>query len=144
MDFPRQTQGIFNDIGDTGHRAHLRQRQINAVCVIEGSAGKSVLCRGRPTDMTVCCCVWPMRLSSLLAMTLVRWLCGLSGHEGADYALSVDFSVGGLRAWPIDRCSNKEAGKRQRKTASLCEREHCPFNSAHHNTSRNKKKTYDS
>ena len=73
MDFPRQTQGIFNDLGDTGHRAHLRQ--INAVCVIEGSAGKSVLCRGRPTDMTVLLRMAYGDCPSLLAMTLMRWLC---------------------------------------------------------------------
>ena len=35
-------------------------------------------------------------------MTHVRWLHGQSGRESTDYALSVDFCVGGLTAWPID------------------------------------------
>ena len=29
--------------------------------------------------------------------------------------------VGGLRAWPIDRCLNKDAGENERKTPTLCE-----------------------
>ena len=30
------------------------------------------------------------------------------------------FFVGGLQAWPIDLCSNKDAGKRERETPTLC------------------------
>ena len=50
----------------------------------------------------------------------MRWLHGQSGRKSTDYALRVVLCVGGLRAWPIDRCSNKDAGKRERETLTLC------------------------
>ena len=31
-------------------------------------------------------------------------------------------NVGGLRAWPIDTCSNKDAGRSERKTPTPCVR----------------------
>ena len=46
-----------------------------------------------------------------LAMTHMRWLHGQSGHESTDSTLSVVLCVGGLQAWPINGCSNKDAGK---------------------------------
>ena len=49
-----------------------------------------------------CSCARPWRQPSLLA----------TAHR-------VRFSVDGLRAWPIDDCSNKDAGKRDRETPTL-------------------------
>ena len=56
-----------------------------------------------------------------LAMTHMRWLRGQGGHESAGRTLSVVPYVGGLRAWPIDKCSNKDAGKGERETPNPCE-----------------------
>ena len=58
-----------------------------------------------------------------LAVTHMRWLHGQSGHESTDYARSVVQSVGGLRAWPIETCSNKDVGKSEKKTPTPCGRE---------------------
>ena len=55
-----------------------------------------------------------------LAMTHMRWLHGQRGHESTDNTQSVVQCVGGLRAWPIDRCSDKDAGKHERQTPIPC------------------------
>ena len=55
-----------------------------------------------------------------LAMTHVRWLYGQGGHESTDYTRSVVQCVGGLRAWPIETCSNKDAGKGESRTPTPC------------------------
>ena len=57
-----------------------------------------------------------------LAMTHMRWLHGQSGHESTGYTRSVVQCVGGLRAWPIDSCSNKDVGRSERKTPTPCVR----------------------
>ena len=54
-----------------------------------------------------------------LAKTHMRWLHGRSGHESTGYTRSVVQCVGGLRAWPINMCSNKDAGKSQSETRPL-------------------------
>ena len=51
-----------------------------------------------------------------LAMTHMRWSQRQSGREGTGCTLSVVPYVGGLQAWPIDKCSNKDAGGSERKT----------------------------
>ena len=56
-----------------------------------------------------------------LAMTHMRWLHGQSGHESTGYTRSVVQCVGGLRAWPIDICSNEDAGRSQSETPTPCE-----------------------
>ena len=56
-----------------------------------------------------------------LAMTHMRWFHGRSGHESTGYTRSVVQCVGGLRAWPIDMCSNKDAGRSQSETPTPCE-----------------------
>ena len=56
-------------------------------------------------------------------MTHMRWRSGQTGHESTDHALSVDFCVGGFLACSIDRCSTKDAGKRERETLTPRERE---------------------
>ena len=43
----------------------------------------------------------------------MRWSSAQSGHE---------LCVGGLPTWPVDKCSNKDAGKRERMTPTRCER----------------------
>ena len=45
-----------------------------------------------------------------LAMTHMRWLHGQSGHESTGYTRGVVPHVGGLQAWPIDRCSEQGRG----------------------------------
>ena len=55
-----------------------------------------------------------------VAMTHVRWLHGESGHESTGYTRGVVHCVGGLRAWPIDKCPNKDAGRRQSETPTPC------------------------
>ena len=45
-----------------------------------------------------------------------------SGPESTKNTQSVVLCVGGLRSWPIDTCSNKDAGKRECKTPTPCER----------------------
>ena len=66
-------------------------------------------------------CASQWRQQSLSAMTHMRWAHGQSGHESTDYTLHVvHFFVRGLQAWPIDLCSNKDAGKRERETPTLC------------------------
>ena len=40
-------------------------------------------------------------------------------HERTDCTQSVVLCVGGLRARPIDTCSNKDVGKRERETPTL-------------------------
>ena len=57
-----------------------------------------------------------------LAMTHMRWAHGQSGRESTDYTLSVVPLVGGWEAWPIDRCSNKDVGRRERETPTPCVR----------------------
>ena len=47
-----------------------------------------------------------------LAMTHMRWLSSQRGHESTDCTLSVVPYVGGLRAWPIDKCSERERGQK--------------------------------
>ena len=57
-----------------------------------------------------------------LAMTHMRWAHGQGGHESTDSTtFSVVPCVGGLRAWPIDKCSDKDAGRSERETPTLCE-----------------------
>ena len=56
-----------------------------------------------------------------LAMTHMRWFHGRSGHESTGHTRSVVQCVGGLRAWPIDVCSNKDAGRSQSETPTPCE-----------------------
>ena len=65
-----------------------------------------------------CASLW--RLPVSLAMTHLRWLHGQGGHESTDNTLSVVPNVGRLRAWPIDKCSDKDAGKHERKTPIPC------------------------
>ena len=55
-----------------------------------------------------------------LSMTHVRWLHGHSVHESVDYTRSVVQCVGGLRAWPIEMCSKKDAGTSESKTPTPC------------------------
>ena len=57
-----------------------------------------------------------------LAMTHMQWAHGQSGHESTDDTLSVVPLVGGWEAWPIDRCSNKDVGRRERETLTPCVR----------------------
>ena len=52
-------------------------------------------------------------------MTHMRWVHGQSGHEST-IKQSVVPCVGGLRAWPIDRCSDKDVGESERKTPIPC------------------------
>ena len=60
-----------------------------------------------------------------LATTHMRWIHGQGGHESTGYTFCVVPYVGGLPVWlpvwPIDKCSNKDAGKRERKTPTPCE-----------------------
>ena len=57
-----------------------------------------------------------------LAMTRMRWVHGQGGHESTDSTtFSVVPCVGGLRAWPIDKCSDKDAGRSERETPTPCE-----------------------
>ena len=56
-----------------------------------------------------------------LAMTHMRRLHGQSGHESTDCTQSVVHCVGGWKTWPIDKCSNKDAGRSQRETPTPCE-----------------------
>ena len=51
----------------------------------------------------------------------MRWLHGQSGYESTGYTRSVVQRVGGFRAWPIDICSNKDAGRSQSETPTPCE-----------------------
>ena len=51
-----------------------------------------------------------------LAMTHIRWLHSQSGRQGTDHTMCVVNRVGGLRAWPTDKCSNKDAGENERET----------------------------
>ena len=55
-----------------------------------------------------------------LAMPHMRWQHGYScGHASTDYALMLSpMSV--VRAWPVDRCSNKDAGNRESKSQCPC------------------------
>ena len=48
-----------------------------------------------------------------LAMTHMRWSSGQSGHESTDYTRNVVHCVDGLRAYPIDRCSDKDASENE-------------------------------
>ena len=54
------------------------------------------------------------REPSLSSMTHVQH--GQHVHESTDHALDVLHCVGGLRAWPIDKCSNKDVGRSERET----------------------------
>ena len=55
-----------------------------------------------------------------LAMTHMRLSHGQSAYQSTGCTQSVVLCVGGLRAWPIDKCSNKDAGKREPKTLTPC------------------------
>ena len=55
------------------------------------------------------------------AMTHMRWWHGPSWHDSTGYTRSVVQCVGGLRAWPIDICSNEDAGRSQSETPTPCE-----------------------
>ena len=55
-----------------------------------------------------------------LAMTHMRWVHGQGGHKSTGYTQSVVHCVGGLRAWPIDSCSNKDAGRSECETPTPC------------------------
>ena len=46
-----------------------------------------------------------------LAMTHMRWVHGQGGHESTGYTFSVVPYVGGLQAWPIDKCSKQGRGQ---------------------------------
>ena len=50
------------------------------------------------------------------AMADMRWQDGQSGQESTDCIVCVVLFVGGLLAWPTDRCSNKDASKGESKT----------------------------
>ena len=65
-------------------------------------------------------CASQRRQPSLLAMTHMRWLHCQSGHESSEHTRGVVPYVGGLRAWPIDKCSDKDSGKHERKTPIPC------------------------
>ena len=56
-------------------------------------------------------CASQGRLPSLLAMTHVRWLHCQGRRASTDSTQSVVPCVGGLRAWPIETCSNKDGAK---------------------------------
>ena len=56
-----------------------------------------------------------------LAMTHMRWLSGQRGHESTDHTQGAVLHIDGLRAWPIDRCSNKDAGRSESQTPTFCE-----------------------
>ena len=60
-------------------------------------------------------------------MTHMRWLYGQSGHESMGYTRGVVQCVGGLRPWPIDMCSNNDAGRSQSETPTPCECEQGPM-----------------
>ena len=64
------------------------------------------------------------RQPSLLAMTHMRWSQGHRVRESTEYAQNVALCVGGLRAWPIERCSSKDGGRseRERETPTSCKR----------------------
>ena len=67
--------------------------------------------------LAACASLW--RLPSLLAMTHMRLLHGQRGQQSTDY-VKVWSSVRGLRTWPNDGCSNKDAGKSERGTPIPC------------------------
>ena len=66
-----------------------------------------------------------------LAVTHMRWLHGRSGHESTDHTRRGVQRVGGLRAWPIETCPNKDAGKIEKKTPTPCAREQADTGSSH-------------
>ena len=67
------------------------------------------------------CMCEPTRTAPVLsAMTHMWWLHGQSGCQSTDCSLSVVLCVGGWTAWPIDKCSNKEAGRSECKTPTPC------------------------
>ena len=70
-------------------------------------------------------CVSLWRLPSVFGDDMRR-LHGQSGHESTDCTLSVVHCVGGWKNWPMNMCSNKDAGRSQRETptSSLCAQAH--------------------
>ena len=56
-----------------------------------------------------------------LAMRHMRWLSGQRGHESTDHTQGAVLHIDGLRAWHIDRCSNKDAGRSESQTPKPCE-----------------------
>ena len=67
-----------------------------------------------------CCMCEPMETAqSFLAMTHMWWSQSQSGREGTGCTLSVVPYVGGLRAWPFDKCSNKVAVRSERKSRRI-------------------------
>ena len=65
-------------------------------------------------------CPCPAACASLRRQHL-RWLHGQGGHKSTGCTPSVVPYVGGLRSWPIDKSSNKDAGRSKRKTPTPCE-----------------------
>ena len=72
------------------------------------------------------------RFGGALAMSMSSCMCepmetaqslwhGQRGHDSTGYTRSVVQCVGGLRAWPIDMCSKKDAGRSQSETPTRCE-----------------------
>ena len=55
-----------------------------------------------------------------LTMAHMRWLHGQSDMRARDTHRVVP-NIGGLRAWPMDTCSNRDAGKSEIKTTTPCE-----------------------
>ena len=43
----------------------------------------------------------------------------LGDDTRADHALDVVHCVGGLRAWPMDKCTNKDVGRSERETQTF-------------------------
>ena len=54
----------------------------------------------------------PMETAQSLCDGHMRWLHGQSGHESTDSTLGVVPYVGGLRAWPIEKCSERGRGQK--------------------------------
>ena len=50
----------------------------------------------------------------------MRRLHGQSGHKSEGHTQSVVHCVGGWKTWPIDMCSNKDAGRSERETRTPC------------------------
>ena len=83
-------------------------------------------CGGASEISISCCCASEWRQPSLFGddthavVTRPKWAREHGGTHG------VVPNVGGLRAWPIDRCSNKDAGRSECETLTPCAGEQAP------------------
>ena len=72
-------------------------------------------------SLAACVSLW--RQPSLLAMTHMRWVIGLMWAREHGLHRGVVPSVSGfLTGWPIDGCSNKDAGRSESETLTPCEK----------------------